>query len=161
MPHVDEQFTGHVPTGDPRSLLTGAFGCIWPTMPAFRYRIQSDDATGLWSPWNDGGALVELITPIGQHDLPAWELLEATPPFEFVRWTKQPSSNELLGYFWQLWWKRSDDPLNILVFHAQPQSKCNVDVPLPNFSAGPSFPGSFGNTARADQVVFDQRVPPV
>lgn len=160
MAKTADQFAGHVFNGDPRSLLTAAFACTWPTMPAYRYRIHSADASGQWSVWNDGGALVELVSPIGEHNLAQWQLVGWQPPFEFVRWSKLPSSDELSGYTWQLWWKLLNDPLNLIDHLAMTTGRCNVNIPLPDWASGPSFPGSFGLTAQAEQVVYNETLPP-
>lgn len=160
MPHVADQFSGHLFPGDPRGPLTGAYGCIWPTFPAMRYQIHSEDATDNWDVWNDGGALVGLSSPIGEHDSPTWQLIGPQPPFEFVTWEKLPDSTELDGYFWQLTWKLISDPLILLDELHVDRQKCNVNVALPDWSSGPSFPGSFGLTARADQVLWNKTEPP-
>lgn len=160
MPKVDDPFAGHVLPGDPRALVTGAFGCTWPTLPAYRYRIQSNDATLAWAVWNNGGVLVQLTTDPEDNDFPKWEMLGAQPPFEFVHWWKEPATTELDGYTWRLEWKLIGNPLNLLDFLPVDSGRCNVDVSLPNWSSGPSFPGSFGTTARADQVIYDQTEPP-
>lgn len=155
-----DRFQGHVYDLDPRSLVTGALACTWPTMPAYRYRLFSTDATGAWAVWNFPGILVQLTTDIAEHDNAKWEMLSGPPRMEFVEWTKVPRADGEYGYRWGLKWKRTDDPLTLQDYLIQDPGRCNTDISLPNWSSGPSFPGSFGETAIARQVVFDQTMPP-
>lgn len=160
MPHVNDQFRGHMFGPDPRACTTAAFGCTWPTVPAFRYRIQSDDASGLWSGWNDGGVLVGQVGAIDDHDTKLWVQLTRFELFELVELRKLPGTTEFDGYRWQLIWKLLVDPLTLLDELPVAMGRCNVNVPLPNWTGGPSFPGSFGLTARMDQVPWNKSEPP-
>lgn len=41
-------FRGKMRKGDPRNLLLGWGGMVWPTVPPWRWRLGSQDATGGW-----------------------------------------------------------------------------------------------------------------
>jgi hypothetical protein len=129
-------------------------------MPAFRYRIFSTTATGLWSIWNDPGALVEYTGTLDDHDTGDWVLIEGDALFESVIWRKTIRLDEEDGYAWQLQWKRTDDPLTLLDILDRDPEKCNTDITLPDWESGPGFPGSLGTDAQAFQVIFDETMPP-
>lgn len=160
MPLVDDQFAGHFFPADPRSNLTGAFGCTWPTVPAYRYLISAPEATGFYFGFRAVPPLVELITDIDDHNVARWELVGTQPPWDFVRWDKLPIDTEFDGFEWVLTWKLALAPETVTnSFIETTPRKCNYDVDLPDWTFG-GVAGSMGAGAVAAQVLWDQTEPP-
>lgn len=160
MPHSDDLFTGHVFTGDPRNLLTAAFGCTWPTMPGYRLLIEAPNAFGVWALFDVFPVLLELVSPLLDHQTGQWEGIQMHPVYEFVKWDKLSIDTEVDGFEWVLTWKLvgSDTTVNNSFTVTSPR-KCNVDVNLPNWSF-PGVSGELGPNAKMRQVVWDESEPP-
>lgn len=160
MPHVDDQFSGHLTSEDPRGPAFGAFGCVWPTIPPWRWNILSDDATGFWLFFNSPGVVLQFTETVFPYTHTHWDLLGTQLPFEFVNLQKIRRADEFEGYTWQLTWKLLGLVLNVRDVLDVDAGRCNVNVPLPNWSTGIPFLGSFGDTARMEQVLWDGTTAP-
>lgn len=160
MPKVDDQFAGHMFPGDPRNNATGAFGCIWPTVPAYKYQIFGPEADGDWLGYRVTPPTVTLVTPVTEHDVPRWEMLESYGLFEFVRLDKLPIDTEVNGFEWVLTWKNvGADPVISNSFTLTSPRTCNTDVLLPNWNF-PEIPGQLGPGAKLLQVLWNEFEPP-
>lgn len=77
-------FDGHFDGDDPRWVTTAAGGCTWPTIPAHRYMLMSDNATLSWwhlrFPW----ALFQRTSPASSHDQCTWGLYSTTYPITWA-----------------------------------------------------------------------------
>jgi hypothetical protein len=81
---TSERFEGHLESEDPRTPVTAAGGCTWPTVPAHRYLLVDPDATGIWSCMVYNGILIEKVTPGPAHDACQWNMVMAPWP---IIWT--------------------------------------------------------------------------
>lgn len=160
MAQVQNRFAGHISPADPRSLLFSAKGSVWPTIPAFRYRAQSDNATGAYSFFNGDGLLLELFTP-----LPAFENVQwfghRPPPLDhsaFINMQQTPVTRP--GFVWVIGVSPEIDTGFDIKFLVQPLRKTNVDIEVGSIQR--FFPeiGDTGSTFRMRQVVWDQTMPP-
>lgn len=68
MGKTTRQFDGHLHPDDPRYIITGAGGCTWPTIPAYRYLCVSENATGPWAFLNYFGVLFQQSGGAHLHD---------------------------------------------------------------------------------------------
>lgn len=160
MPKVENRFAGHMETGDPRSPVFAAGGCTWPTVPALKYRAQSDNASGSLSQLDGNGLLLPLITFPHDHDVSVWQFTAATGDIEFINATKFGGSPFGPGYKWRIDIKIRGDFFIIIKEVLFPTQKCNVDVHIGNIVArGPSV-GETGDTFAINQVEWDQVLPP-
>ena len=160
MPKVDDNFAGHVFNEDPRNLLTAAFGCVWPTFPAYRYLLDAPNATSVWGLFKNFPPLLQLSSDLDEHDTGRWNIEAAAPFFEYIRWDKLSIDSELDGFEWILTWKLVGNPTVINnSFTVTSPRACNADVALPNWTF-PGVPGELGSGAVMRQVVFDETTPP-
>lgn len=153
MPRYADRFRSHIPEGDPRSNLTGAYGCIWPTMPPHRWIIKSIDAYGALVGLNTQGAIFERITSIGEHDRPVWNLIAAPFPITTGQIQKYEETNPF-GFRYEI--GMAAGPCgNILVKFKRPHEKCNRDYDLEPFVC-PGYYGGWGPNTKLLQVEFDK-----
>lgn len=160
MPKVEDRFSGHFETGDPRGPLTAAGGCDWPTVPAFRYWLKSDDATLDLRFLNSHPVLLEFSSVQPAHDVAAWSLV---PPHDFVSVAAAvkvyffPNNT----YAWTFAVLVNAIPEEPLLFNVIRDSEnCNRDIPLPNVFAFDIDRGVTGDTFRMEQIEFDKTAPP-
>lgn len=159
-PLYADPFKGHMPLGDPRNPLTAAGGCTWPTVPAYRYWLISDDATEELAFFNTSPVLLEFEGLQPSHNYAKWILV---PPHAFVLaamaekryWPREPI------YRWHFEIQVDELPLRPLRFSIERSVEtCNRDLPLPNVTAFPPESGETGDTFRMEQIVWDQSSPP-
>lgn len=159
-PLVEDRFAGHYRPGDPRGPLSAAGGCTWPTVPAFRYALRSDDATLDLAFFNTDPVLVEMTSPQPAHDLAFWQLTDDNPNVRFANAVRVFTPGQAT-YLWAF----SIDVIAIdealLLFGlVRNNETCNRDIPLPNVFAFDIDRGVTGDTFRMEQVEFDQSEPP-
>lgn len=149
-----------MPEGDPRTPVHGAAGCVWPTVPAMRYVITSDNATGIFLPFNTFNALVIRPTVTVDHDLYAYQAIAWPPPWTLV-YCRKVYDADTAGYRWQLQMHAGSGLCLVTIDKPFPFQKCNVEVPLGAHSCpNPIPPGTTGSTFRMVQVEFDDTEPP-
>lgn len=155
-----DRFSGHLDNGDTRTPCTAAGGCVWPTMPALRYRIVSDDATGVFLPLNVVGVLISKVTLGTAHDLCNYASDQVEPsPINVIgvkRYTKETE-----GYQWEIDFLIGSGCGLVETVTKRPLEKCNQDFVIGDYPC-PLNPavGRTGSTCRALQVEWDQTQPP-
>jgi hypothetical protein len=155
----EERFEGSMGTEDPRSLLSAAGGSIWPTVPAYRLRLGSSDASG-WLSWlNDDGILFQMASAQPGHDSMIWNTLSMptevyyavlvktyTFPNDYYTWSLQVLLT-LGPPHWTQQWTRNEE-------------KTNIDHPVPEHFIGDPQKGYTGTNCKLWQVEHDQTEPP-
>ena len=150
-------FSGHFPPDDPRTPVTAAGGCTWPTVPAYRYRLVSDNATGILSFLNTTGILYQQSgTPPGHNEMLYTGIILGQ---QIQSTTLQRSYPTVQGnIMWNLYLHHQDCYFEMTTSGTQSPGKCNVDVPLYEFDCLWAE-GSSGDTVRLLQVQFDKQWP--
>ncbi len=161
MPQVQDQFAGHLLSADPRSLLFGARGSVWPTIPAYRYRAQSANATGSLTFLNGDGVLVTLFIPLPATGPVVWRFLSSQTPFPSVILIKQQTVFTRPGFQWIVGVTPEIDTGYTTKIIAKPLSKTNVDFDVGSIVILFPDPGDTGSTFQMRQVVWDETMPPV
>lgn len=160
MPLYADNFAGHMFDGDPRNPLTGAFACTWPTVPAYRYRINAPNAFGVYIGFNITPPLIELTSDVGDHDVAEWEAPDPGFWLQSVLLRKLPIDTEFDGFQITLTWKTLINPNLLTNDEIYTTRKCNKNIPLPNWNQGPMINGEMGEDAELLQVVWDETEPP-
>ena len=160
MPKVANQFAGSMLPADPRSLLFGARGNIFPTIPAYRYRAQSTNATGSLSFFNGDGILLPLVTPLPATDSVIWQFIRPLPEDGGAFLAKAPNPPLDGGFSWLIGVTDEIDTGFTFKIIERPESKANVDILVGSILR--TFPqiGDTGSEFRMRQVVWDQTMPP-
>lgn len=70
------RFAGHVAAEDPRTPVTGAGGCRWPTFPPWRVQLSSTNATGEFTFLNTRPIILEQDPFSTTHDYVNWLPIE-------------------------------------------------------------------------------------
>ncbi|MCK5292957.1 MAG: hypothetical protein KAR39_13185 [Thermoplasmata archaeon] len=158
-PLYDNHFAGHFESADPRTPLHGAGGCVFPTVPAMRYCLRSNNATGLMAILNYTGILV--IRPVVTLDMDFYQYqpVAPPPPFGVTRCVKvyNPVTE---GYRWEVNINMGSGVCPMEWRIEKPFSACNVDVLLGARSCpGGIPPGSTGSTFTMYQVEYDGTCP--
>lgn len=159
MPLYDDHFSGHMESGDWRTPVTGAGGCIWPTVPPARWYLASTNATGLLFFLNITGLLCLPSTEIApNHDQFDWFGVGGPIAVTLCRKTYKP---ERPGYDFDVQLSVGSPCGGTLDFHVERGvEKCNRDILLGN-QCCPSQPTwCTGSTFTAYQVEFDHTTPP-
>ena len=151
------RFAGHLDMDDPRTPVTAAGGCVWPTVPAHRYLLQSDNATGSLASLLSAGLLVEKVTSGPAHNFCSWSLVFPHPSILECAWQKTRVASPL-GYTWYFSLRILPGSVwqTILSFELR---KCNVDVPI-GVVTSPDSSDHTGTDFKALQVEWDQWTPP-
>ena len=141
--------------GDPRSLLFGWGGMIWPTVPPYRWRLGSEHATGQWLFLKTTGVLLEpqeqitdeTINWTGTEDMPAW--LHAIrlrriwiPLLDHTSWMLRIVADCQLRQ-WD-------------TFVIRPREKANKNLKIGEIEHEGAPPGNPGHAVTCYQVEFDQ-----
>lgn len=159
-PLHDNRFAGHLQAADPRGPLSAAGGCVWPTVPAFRYQLRSNDATQELRFLNHRPILLQFSGPQPSHDAAPWFLARVHPDVPFAVAIKQYTPGEST-YKWSFSIGVDEFPGNPLVFFVvRPIETCNRTIPLPNVEAWDPASGETGNTFRMEQVEWNRESPP-
>lgn len=155
----DDRFSGHLSHEDFRTPVTGAGGCTWPTIPAARYYLSSEDATGILSVLNVTGILVLPTTEVDPaHDVRNWFSVGHIYAATVFRKTWVPGRP---GFDWDVELTISSPCGSTLQWHIEePIRKCNYDILLGSRCC-PMLPGSCtGDTFTAYQVEDNEITPP-
>lgn len=160
MPKYANRFAGHMPTDDPRGPLSAAGGCTWPTCPAYRYWLISDDATGDLAFFNTDPVVIQFTSPQPAHDVAGYSLIVANPFVALALAVKtfvQPNDT----YTWSFLVIVNAIPEAFLTFGIiRDIETCNRDLPLPNTWAFDIDRGVTGDTFRMEQIEWDKEEPP-
>jgi hypothetical protein len=156
-PLYNDHFSGHMEGGDPRTPLTVAGGCVWPTVPAFRYKLSSDNATGILQILNWDSIIVEKNTPGIAHDHCNYAMIRG-PVGIFYAAMDKLARPDRQGYTWHVTIIASICGM-LLKEIPFPRRKCNHNFVIGNIWC-PGYQGSTGDTFRAEQVEFDHLEPP-
>lgn len=160
MPLYDDHFSGHLETGDPRGPLSAAGGCTWPTIPAFRYWLISDDATGDLAFFNTAPVLIQFRSAQPAHNLAVW-LLQGTHPDVSIVIAVKLFDQGSTTYTWEFAILVNAIPEALLEFVVtRPIGPCNRDIPLPDVWAFDIDRGTTGTTFRMEQIEWDHESPP-
>lgn len=155
---ISNPFIGHARTTDPRTPLWCAGGSIFPTTPAYKYRLGAENASGQWSFLRSVGVLFE---PFGQmtHLYSAWSAVEGVlPPFQWMRLYRsfRRGTDDVL---WELEYKMCEGTHIYLTWWTRVREKTNVGMRFAWAMPVPDIPGSPG-LSTLYQVEFDDRLPP-
>lgn len=158
MAHYRSRFTGHIEAGDPRTPITVAGGCRWPTVPPFRVLFSSTTATGIYRPWNTEPVLFELNLESAQHSYGIWEAPHL-PWWLYSAWMEKFYNRDLFPrwryHFTFMMTLRKKQEIAV----ASLTGRCNVDVTFGDEAGGP-LRGRLGHDFGFKQVEFDQLEPP-
>lgn len=160
MPHVDDQFSGHMFEDDPRGLLFGTHGCTWPTVPAWRYRAQSDNATGLFVELNGDGLLVPFLDETPSAKRVRWEFSGGVGQILEIRFTKVQAPVDEDGFAFICEIDLALPKVSVrrrIHFDLQ---ECNFNALFGNFPGVDPVWGNAGSTFTMNQVVWDETLPP-
>ena len=72
MPTYHNRFRGHMRLGDPRTPVSGAGGCTWPTVPPYRIMLYSRNPTGEWGFLAKEPIVLQYDLPTATHDYVVW-----------------------------------------------------------------------------------------
>ena len=158
MPKYANHFAGHIEHGDPRTPVTAAAGCLWPTMPAHRYLLTSQDASGMFLALNTVGVLFSKSTVGPGHDLCQWSGMGMPPPFVIAIAIKQAAPNKQT-YTWTVTLSALGVGLAIKTVEF-PLGDCNLDRLIGLFGFANPFLGNTGFSCQLQQVEFDHTEPP-
>lgn len=156
----DDRFSGHLSELDYRGPLHAAGGCIWPTIPAMRYYLWSNNATGIFLPLRTTGILVQQTTQDPNHDRMNWAPVYSPPLINCDLFRKTIWENRL-GYTWDIEINAGSPCGGVLVWKIEiAEQKCNVSVPIGNQPCVSQPTWTTGDDFHADQVEFDEIEPP-
>lgn len=160
MPLYANPFAGHLEGGDPRGPLSAAGGCTWPTIPAYRYWLISNDATGDLAFLNTDPILLQFDSPQPAHNAAEWLLLNDHDYVDGAIAEKFFTQGDNT-YRWQFEIEVIAIPEEELIFGViRNEEKCNRDIPLPNVWAFDIDRGRTGDTFRMEQIEWDKESPP-
>lgn len=153
-----ERFEGHLSNEDPRTPVTAAGACIFPTVPAHRYLLISGNATGMLWGLNWMGILMEKVSIGSAHDLCQWNMLSAPAPITIATMFKRKLL-EPLRYQWEIEIGASACG-TIAITVPRPHEKCNVDFQIGNHCCPYQPLSCTGSMFKAFQVEHDKTLPP-
>lgn len=70
------RFAGHLSSDDPRTIISGAGGCTWPTIPPFRVQLSSTNPTGEWLFLRTRPIILEQTIVRSGHNYVVWDAIE-------------------------------------------------------------------------------------
>lgn len=158
MPKYRNRFAGHLTTDDPRTIVSGAGGCAWPTIPPYRVLFHSVDATGEWGWLRHSPILLQQDVLASRHDYVIWTPVEMPWPIYQVLLEKFYNKNIHPNYDYYLTIHLVDWP-SVRVWQIRLSGKCNRDV-LWGRRHRRLMDGNTGKTFRQYQVEHDKTRPP-
>ena len=69
-------FKGHLAVDDPRTVVSGAGGCRWPTIPPWRIQLSSNNATGEFSFLRTRPIILQQDPIASHHNYTLWLAIE-------------------------------------------------------------------------------------
>lgn len=159
-PHVANRFSGHFPEGDPRTPLHAAAGNTWPTVPAYRFYLISDNATGTASFWNHATGVIEQEGPFHEHSDCYWSFVAQHPAADWFVLRKLWIAPQDF-YTWQLAFQVTAGSQIFGKIWTSTFGPGNVDLAIGSIlPVLPGPPGDTGSTFRALQLEWNGAVPP-
>lgn len=160
MPLFIDRFAGHYFPGDPRTPVSVAGGCTWPTVPAYRYFLHSPNATGVLLEMRTIGCLFTRTNNYPDHDDGSW-ILTAKPIVVangLIRKVWLPAEQHAV---WVVNLELTSGLGNLIWIWVNGYQKCNVDKKLWSrcVEDGCEF-GETGSETILQQVVWDELSPP-
>lgn len=156
MPLYDDAFSGHLTSDDPRTLLQAAGGCVWPTIPPFRYALCTGNSTGMLTPLMFTKVIFEQTTAAPGHDFMRWLMISGPLPV-VAGWVDKTYVRSRDEVDWVVSLSVSS-PCGILVWEfTRPPEQCNRDFNIGNKDC-PGVPssGSTGSTTKLIQLEWDK-----
>lgn len=150
----DERFEGHLSHLDPRTPVTAAGCCTWPTIPAHKYILGSPNAWGVYVGLTFKGMLMVKDTVGPAHDLCSWNMVDGPAPITFAVLRKRYNRPDGF-YTWELDMSVtgcSGIQQKERIFDCGP---CNVDFLIGNIECS-GLPGGTGSGFFARQVEWDK-----
>lgn len=157
MPLYNQRFDGHLPEGDPRTPVTAALGCTWPTIPPRRWRLWCTAATGILTDLNYPGLLLDWATTDPKHEHGYWAVGSPPPQIWYCTLDKQatPDPDGVFAY-------NLDIHFHVCLLTAylvRPYERCNRDYLVGNLAC--DYTGdTTGNDLALYQVEHDKTMPP-
>lgn len=156
---MPKDFKGHLEADDPRNVLWSAGGCWWPTIPPYRIRLGSENATGVWEFLRTIGVLFE---PSGEetHDNTIWLAISPLPPLLDTAWIWRSYSRDNQTLRWTIFLNSPlhHTPWEITDLRDTPVLG-NRDVLIEGYTWEYVHP-SPGSPLTLAQVYFDEELPP-
>jgi len=148
------RFAGHMSPGDPRTIVSGAGGCTWPTIPPFRVQLSSSNATGEWAFLRSRPIILEQDILGSSHDLVDWHAIEQPREVYYVRLSKiyLPWKHPEYSYFIRIHLNAWE---TFRVWEKFCRGKCNRDVRW-GVQYRTIQMGTTGDMFTAFQVEFDK-----
>lgn len=153
------RFDGHLEHTDFRTCVTGAGGCTWPTIPAVKYLITSDNPQGAFGFLATDGILVGRATENVEHDFTIWQGPLNVVPVTFCFLAKAMFP-DAVSWQWALTIKIPLCPLTTGGVFGPFSGRCNRNFAFDNMVCSESSVGETGNDLQIQQVEWDQVVPP-
>lgn len=158
MVKVRNRFAGHIKRGDPRTPVFGAGGCPWPTIPPYRWALTSDDATGIYRPFNGASIIFHVDQVTARHEHMVWRLTNRPPWLYAGVIRKLFIRDRYPQYSYWVTILMTIYGIDEIAF-AHRTGPCNVNVHLGD-QIGGIIRGRVGSTFRLLQVESDQTEPP-
>lgn len=153
-----KDFKGHFESADPRNVLWGAGGCTWPTVPPFRLRVGSENASGDWALLKTSGVLLE-ASPVIDHDDVTWIGVPPFPDDVTGMWIWRHYDKTAQTVRWILFIDHNGQPEALQITDTFLPGPGNVNVLLEN-SDWPYAPiADPGTPISLWQVYFDETQP--
>lgn len=147
-------FDGHFDGDDPRYVTTAAGGCDWPTIPAYRFMLMSDNATQAWAWLRMPSTLFQRTSPITVHDECTWGLHSALFPVSFAFLQRSWLRDQNI-----IRWRVELHTIHCLfpavAFFNQAPGPCNGEVQLGEMTCI-AAPGTTGSHLKLIPVQFDK-----
>lgn len=152
-----DRFSGHIEYGDPRTPVTAAGACIWPTIPPHRFLLQSEDTSGVLDVFSAPGVLIEKVTPGDAHNFCSWGLVVPVPGIVSLTLQKQRLYTPHRYRWYFSMWILGCGAVDKLIY--RPVERCNRDVPIGSLGWGGTC-GWTGDSFTAYQVEWNETQPP-
>lgn len=155
---VSNPFRGHSRTTDPRTPLWGAGGSVFPTTPAYRYRLGAEHATGHWVFLRSTGVLFTLHGEMF-HNYGQYRHSEGViAPFQWMRLQRhfRAVTDDVL---WVITYKLCQEAALYTTWWIRGREKTNVNMSFAWQTPYPDIPGHPG-ISTLYQVEHDDRLPP-
>lgn len=159
MMRYHHRFDAHIENQDFRTNLTAAGGCAWPTIPAARYLLTSDNAIGAFAFLQDQGCLIGRTDESLSHDQAQWSgPLNICPVTYCLAWkTMLP---DRISWSWAVMMKVPLCAAAVFDGFGPFTGKCNKDVLLGNMVCVLPSVGETGTDLQMRQVEHDETWPP-
>lgn len=148
------RFSGHLDPRDPRTIVSGAGGCRWPTIPPWRIQFSSRDARGEFLFLRSRPIILEQDALASHHDYVLWTPIEKPREVYHVILEKMytPAMHPRIQYFLTILLNAWDNPRVWLQLGTQ---RCNQNITWGDRYRTVEM-GSTGDDFRQYQVEFNK-----